>query len=173
MTSFLIIAFVTVVTVKTDGSTLVPSDKLYWVALTISIVGFFLSYGFSMTNFLNARMIYEMGLFLRRVNESKEQNSLPHFVDYVSKCLVRKYKFGIRYVCDVPYQTIVFLVALLPYVKTKGVDYKDQAPHTWLIPMVFAFVWIVIFSVTFIEPPWLLPLVFSYIPFYIAIAYAD
>ena len=170
MTSFLIIAFVTII--SSNRFAVDFYNSYYWVAQTIGIVGFLLSYFFSIVNFLNSRLIHDMGLFLRRVNRSQTIHRLPSFADHVSNSLVRKYRFDYKYFWDVYRYTVAFIARTnldSRSVKRGSADYMDLAPHTWLAPMFIAYVWIVVYSIIFLDPRWLLPSVVAFVSFIVGL----
>lgn len=152
MTSFLMVAFVTIVLSSRFTADL--SDKYSVIALVIGIVGFSLSYLFSIINFMNVKIIHDMGLFLRKVISSGNINTLPSFESHVSNRLVPQHRFRIKYLWSVYLNTIAFIFRTTlesPFVKTETAGYMDAAPHTWLTPILIAFVWMIICSIMFID----------------------
>jgi hypothetical protein len=152
MTSFLMIAFVTIVLSSKFTADL--SDNYSVIALVIGIVGFLLSYFFSIINFINVKIIHDIGLFLRKVISSGNINTLPSFGSHVSNKIVPQHRFRIKYFGSVYLNTIAFIFRTTlesPFAKTETAGYMDVAPHTWLTPMLIAFVWTIICSITFID----------------------
>lgn len=152
MTSFLMIAFVTIVSSDRFATHLV--NNYARIALAIGIVGSLLSYCFSIANFINARLIYDMGLFLRKVTSSGSINILPSFNSYVSDKLVPQHRFRIGYFWSVYLNTIAFMFRTTiesPVSDTKSTSYMDASPYTWLTPTLIAFVWLIICLITFLD----------------------
>ncbi len=168
ITSFLIIAFITVL--ASDIFAWINPQRLYWIAQTIAIVGILLSYSFSLVNLLNARLINDMGFFLNNVNCSWTRYFQPHFMFHVSYILVPKYRFGIKNIFEIHYHFWVFIKNLIKRSgKTENLSYYDLAPHTWLTPLFITFVWIGLYSITFLDYLWLLPAVAVILSFVICI----
>jgi hypothetical protein len=152
MTSFLMIAFVTIVLSNRFTGDL--SNKYSVIALVIGVLGFLLSYLFSIINFMNTKIIHDMGLFLRKAISSGSINTLPSFDSHVSDRLVPQHRFGIKYFPLVYLNTVAFIFGATlehPFTKTKTAGYMDVAPHTWLTPILIAFVWAIICSIIFID----------------------
>jgi hypothetical protein len=170
MTSFLIIAYVTVIT--SQGFILDSSYKIYWIAQTIAVVGFILSYSFSLVNLMNARLIHDMGLFLENIRVCG-YSSLPHFNYYVSHNLVPTHRFRITYFFRIHYHMwYAFIGFFSRSTQSEDAEYKDLAPHTWITPMFFAFVWVAIYSITFLDIIWLLLPTVVVVSFIIYLAYS-
>jgi hypothetical protein len=165
MTSFLIIAFATIISSDKFAADL--SNSYARIALTIGIVGFLLSYLFSIVHFMNAKIIHGMRSFLSKVISSGNINTLPSFGSYVSNELVPHNRFKIKYFWVVYLNTVAFVFRTTlesPFVDTEAAGYTDEAPHTWLTPMLIAYIWLIMCSITFLDSPcclarwWLPPL---------------
>lgn len=126
MTSFLIIAFVTII--SSTGFSADLSNNYSLSALIIGIVGFLLSYLFSIVNFMNARLIHDMELFLRDVVSYGHVRKLPDFGSHVSNMLVPKHRFRYKYFLLVYCHTVAFGFGIdpdSPFVDTEAAGYRD------------------------------------------------
>jgi hypothetical protein len=153
-TSFLLTAFIA--TINSKNFTFDPNYKFWWIALVIAFVGFCISYGFLVANFINARIIYEINICLRDLEKmSSLVKDKASFNQYLYT-LIPKHKFGIISVIKPYLHTITYF----PYASLEekfdnvspNIIHKDIAPHTWLIPAFMSLVWLVIILITFL--PW-------------------
>jgi hypothetical protein len=147
VTSFLMVAFVILIT----SERFVPCafNDYAKIALTISIVGFLLAYLSSIVNFINVRLIYAMRWFLDNGTDSENIHTLRRFNHYVSDKLVPLLRFRIEYFWSVYLNTIAYIfttVLKFPFVDmdAKKTGYMDEAPHTWVAPILIAYVWFII-----------------------------
>lgn len=145
MTSFLIVAFVTLITSQGLTLPLDYSSRLSWIATTIAAAGFLLSYSFSVVNWMNARLIHEMGLFLEKVDSGF---SMPSFTSYVSH-LVPQHGFKFWYFFTIQYDLWKSFGGFARLGRGKTASARDVAPHTWMTPMFFALVWIAVYLLAF------------------------
>jgi hypothetical protein len=126
------------------------------VALTIGIVGIVSSYLFSIFNFMNVRLIYAMGWFLGNGSDSENIHTLRRFDRYVSNEFVPLLRFRIEYVWSVYLNTIAFIfgtIVKFPFVDMNAgkTRYMDEAPYTWVGPILIAYVWLVICLAIFLD----------------------
>jgi hypothetical protein len=159
VTSILMIAFVVVIT--SDKFAPCAWNDYAKIAITISIVGFLLSYFFSIVNFINVRLIYAMGWFLGNSTDSENIHTLRRFNHYVSNKFVPLLRFRIEYFWSVYLNTIAFIfitILKFPFVDidAKKTRYMDEAPHTWLAPMLIAYAWLIISLMIFLDSYYLL-----------------
>jgi len=143
------------------------------VALTISIVGVVLSYLFSIFNFMNVRLIYAMGWFLGNDTGFENIHTLRRFNRYVSNKFVPLLRFRIEYVWSVYLNTIAFIFSTilkfpLVDIDAKKTGYMDEAPYTWIAPILIAYTWLVICLAIFLDSYY--PLRWWHLPVAIAVA---
>jgi hypothetical protein len=154
VTSFLMIVFVILIT--SDRYVPCAWNDYAKIAIAISIVGFLLSYLFSIVNFINVRLIYAMGWFLGNGTDSQNIHTLRRFDRYVSNKLVPLLRFRIEYFWSVYLNTIAFIFSTIlkfPFVDmdAKKTGYMDEAPHTWVAPILIAYAWLVICLMIFLD----------------------
>jgi hypothetical protein len=154
------IAFITIISSDRFVADLLNSYAR--ITLTIGIVGFLLSYLFSIVNLINVRLIYAMGWFLSNGVNRENIHTLRRFNSYISNKFVPLLRFGIGYFWSVYVNTIAFIFAAilkfpLADMDAKKAGYMDFAPHTWLTPMLIAYVWLIIGLITFLDSRYLLP----------------
>jgi hypothetical protein len=142
------------------------------IALIISIVGFLLAYLLSVVNFINVRLIYAMGWFLGNGTDSENIHTLRRFNHYVSDRFVPLLRFRIEYFWSVYLNTIAFAfttVLKFPFVDidAKKTRYMDEAPYTWVAPILIAYAWLVICLMIFLDSYY--SLLWWYLPVAIAI----
>jgi hypothetical protein len=126
------------------------------IALAVSIVGFLLSYLCSIVNFINVRLIHAMGWFLDDGIDSENIHTLRRFNRYVSNRLVPLLRFRIEYFWSVYINTIAFVFTTIlkfPFadMDAKRTRYMDEAPHTWVAPILIAYAWLVICLMIFLD----------------------
>jgi hypothetical protein len=154
VTSVLMIAFAVLIT--SDRFAPCAFNDYSKVALTISIAGIVLSYLFSIFGFMNVRLIYGMGWFLDNGSDSEDIHTLGRFDRYVSNKFVPLLRFRIEYVWSVYLNTIAFIFGTIlkfPFVdmNAKKAGYMDEAPYTWVGPVLIAYVWLIICLAIFLD----------------------
>jgi hypothetical protein len=154
VTSLLTIVFVILIT--SDRFVACAWNDYAKIVIAISIVGFLLSYLLSIVNFMNVRLIYAMGWFLDNGTDSENIHTLRRFNRYVSNKLVPLLRFRIEYFWSVYLNTIAFILTTmlkLPFVDVdaKKTGYMDEAPHTWVAPILIAYAWLVICLMIFLD----------------------
>jgi hypothetical protein len=154
VTSLLMLVFVILVT----SDKLVPCafNDYAKIALTVSIVGFLLSYLLSIVNFMNVRLIYAMGWLLGNGTDSENIHTLRRFNHYVSNRFVPLLRFRIEYFWSVYLSTIAFIFTTIlkfPFVDidAEKTRYMDEAPHTWVAPILIAYAWLIICLMIFLD----------------------
>ena len=104
-------------------------------SILICATGFILSFIFTIANYTNARIIDELHLYLRRIEDNDVVAPPYEYLDTVLNTFSDFDKlsddFKKKYVA-----------------KLKLVNYTKTAPHTWLIPFGFIFIWIIAFILT-------------------------
>ena len=132
----------------------------------LGFYGFSISYLFSIVNFINVNIIHDMNLFLSKVISSGNIKILPSFKSYVLNQLVPKHRFRGGYFWSVYLNMIAFIFTTIlkfPSVDldTESAGYMDVVPHTWLAPILIAYVWLIICLIIFLDcsclPRWWLP----------------
>lgn len=171
VTSFLMIVFVVLIT--SDRFVSCAFNDYSKIGITIGIVGFLLSYLFSIVSFINARLTYAMGWFLRNGTDSENIHTLRRFDHYVSDKFVPLLRFRIEYFWSVYLNAIAFIFTTIlkfPFVDihAKKTGYMDEAPHTWVAPILIAYAWLVICLAIFLDSHYLL--LWWHLPVAVAVA---
>jgi len=157
-TSFLIASFVAMLAILSNRGYSLSFDPSYLVAHIIAITGFIISYVFSIINLLNARLIFGIDEYLRKLHSLPDGNPYLHFSHVMDENVKNNTKTFRKYILGVYILAITFFSE---YDFTSGNDSRDRqnsfkniAPHTWLIPLFFAFIWLCLYLVVFIIAPW-------------------
>jgi len=134
-TAFLIAAFATVLTVGTDS-------KLIRVDYALTLVGFVFSLVYATTNYLNTRIIRKINDYIRELEGRDfsaivEQGQGPY--QRIDEIAQQEMKRGKRLLLD------MLISALTLVYNPRGTARESVADHTYLIPLLFAGVWLGLF----------------------------
>jgi hypothetical protein len=159
-TSFLLTAFIALI--NSSKFFLDFQNSYFWIAQTICFIAFVVSIGFSIVNFINARIIYDVLKCLRDLETSNDsylfKENKPYFNNYMDE-LVKNKRFSYKYLVIVFVYTIAFITQTKIDSSDNGIFLKDVAPHTWLVPILVAFLWFLFYFTLFFNHWVLLSLV--------------
>jgi hypothetical protein len=160
-TSFFLAAFISLI--NSSKFSLDLQNSYYWIAQILCVVAFVVSLGFTVVNLINARIIYKVLKCLRDLENSKAEylfkDNKPIFNNFMEKA-VKPYKFSYKYLMIIPIYTIAYITQTkLDSNHDNNISIEDVAPHTWLVPILIAFLWLMIYFTLFINHWVLLSLV--------------
>jgi len=131
-----------------------PNSDSFYLALTITIVGILISYGFSVVNFLNAKIVFLIGEYVQQIEEG--ETCVPPFRQINIIAAENKFSFLLLiyvYIHTLAYIGRVSIDKLRGKKTSEHREYIELAPHTWLLPMFFAVVWTVFLTYVAVESP--------------------
>lgn len=118
------------------------TSEIYWLALAICIIGILLSGGFAVINFLNAKIVFDIAKYVRKL-ETDDDYSPPFGQTLV---IAGGNRFSLLLCVMLPIHTLAYIARTsideLRGNKSDNGIYIEFAPHTWLLPMFFCLVWL-------------------------------
>jgi hypothetical protein len=169
------VAFITAAfsTLITNYLNHIGNVALFIITLLISVTGFMVSWSFIVINYHNSQIIRYINLYIERVEQELEDgiyrpDRLPH--TYLINTILRERIFnpGLNGLFTIPFRglhPLGYIMRIEPIARffnkgSKRADIDMPAPTTWLVPTIFAIIWliaIIVFIYFAFNPIWQFP----------------
>lgn len=112
--------------------------------IIVSVSGFLFSFAFALTNYLNTKIIWNIGAYLRKLEEmTTDEISIDDMPFHRTYGIVKdSLDFKINNIVSLAFEMVASIFRLV--FRPKDAGEKNVADHTYFIPLLFTFLWVVL-----------------------------